>query len=288
MNKENNRYFDMPIINVIKSRHSVRTYKADNLSKELKVKLATYAKEIQGPFEAKVRLELIDDIDITERAGGKIGTYGVIKGAKAFIAGVMEKGQYSEEQLGYALEKLILYAASLGLGTCWLGGTFKRSEFAELVDPTEKELIPIVTPVGYPEKRRSILESLMRAGAGSDKRKPWSELFFDRGFDKQLRPEEAGRYEHALEMLRLAPSASNKQPWRVIKDGNTYHFYLKPTKGYGISKDYNIQKIDIGISMSHFEMTAVEAGIEGKWEVIPGIGNVGDEEAEYIVSWIEK
>lgn len=288
MNKENNQYFGMPIADVIKSRHSVRTYKAESLAKELKDKLSSYARDIQGPFAVKVRLELIDDIDITEKAGGRIGTYGVIKGARAYIAGIMEKGKYSEEQLGYSLEKLILFAASLGLGTCWLGGTFKRSEFAKLVNPTESEMIPIVTPVGYPEKRRSIVESLMRAGAGSDKRKPWNEMFFDQSFDKPLKSEEAGRYEQALEMLRLAPSASNKQPWRILRDGNTYHFYLKPTKGYGSALGYNIQKIDIGIAMCHFEMTAVEAGIEGKWEISTQSSNRGNDEAEYIISWIEK
>lgn len=282
------RYFDMPIADVIKARHSVRTYKPESLPKDLKTKLSSYAKDIKGPFESEVRLELVDDIDITEKASGKIGTYGVIKGAKAYIAGVMQKGENCEEQLGYSLEKLILCAVSLGLGTCWLGGTFKRSEFASLVKPVENELIPIVTPVGYPNERRSIVESLMRVGAGSDKRKPWNELFFDGSFDKPLGKEEAGKYTEALEAVKLAPSASNKQPWRIVKDGSAYHFYLKPTKGYGISKEYKIQKIDIGIAMCHFEMTAMENGIEGKWESISGIGNAGDEEAEYIVSWIEK
>lgn len=288
MNMGNKQYFDMTIVDVIKSRHSVRTYKPESLSKEIKEKLTDYAKNIKGPFEANIRLELIDDIDIAERAGGKIGTYGVIKGARAYAAGIMEKGEYCEEQLGYSLEKLILYAASMGLGTCWLGGTFKRSEFAKLVNPTENELIPIVTPIGYPEKRRSILESLMRAGVGSDKRKPWSELFSDGSFDKPLSESAAGRYADVLEMLRLAPSASNKQPWRVLKDGNTYQLYLKPTKGYGSALNYNIQKIDMGIAMCHFEMTAVEAGIEGEWKINKPSGAVDTNEAEYIVSWVEK
>lgn len=285
---EKKQYFDKPITDVIKSRHSVRTYRPENLSKELKEKLDSYAKDIKGPFETNVRLELIDDIDITESAGGKIGTYGVIKGARAYIAGIIEKGKYSEEQLGYALEKLILFAASLGLGSCWLGGTFKRSEFAELLKPTDNELIPIVTPVGYPEKRRSVLESLMRAGAGSDKRKPWNELFFEGSFQKPLNETAAGKYAEALEMLRLAPSASNKQPWRVVREGSTFHFYLQPTKGYGISRDYSIQKIDIGIAMCHFEMAAVEAGLIGKWEISKPNEIAVTDQTEYIVSWVEK
>lgn len=283
-----NMYFDVPAADVIKSRHSVRTYTSEALSKEIKTKLTSYAKDIKGPFTSKVRLKLIDDADIAAKAGGKLGTYGVIKGARAYIAGVMEKGEHSEEQLGYCLERLVLYATSLGLGTCWLGGTFKKSEFAKLVNPSENELIPIVTPVGYGGSRRSIVESLMRAGAGSDRRKPWEELFFDQGFDKSLKREGAGRYEQALEMLRLAPSASNKQPWRILRDGSTYHFYLKAAKGYSSAFGFNMQKIDMGIAMCHFEIAAIESGIQGSWEVRPQGLYSATGDVEYIVSWIGK
>ena len=103
--------------------------------------------------------------------------------------------------------KLILYATSLELGTCWLGGTFKRSQFAELVALKKDEFIPAVTPIGYSADKRTFIDSAMRRIAGSDNRKPWNELFFDGSFDKPLKQEEAGQYADALEMVRLAPSA---------------------------------------------------------------------------------
>lgn len=283
------QHFDKPIADIIKSRHSVRTYNLEILGKELKNKLEEYAAEIKGPFASKLRLEVIDSLDFAEGAGNKFGTYGVIKGAKTFIAAATHKEEHNMEQLGYCLEKLMLYATSLGLGTCWLGGTFKRSQFAELVKLKEDELIPAVTPIGHPAEKRAFVDSMMRRLAGSDNRKPWSELFFEVSFDKPLKKEDAGQYADALEMVRLAPSASNKQPWRILKQGNEYHIFLKQTKGYGNTLGFNMQKIDMGIAMCHFEMTAEEIGIVGRFvDSFQKIKDITPENLEYIVSWIEK
>jgi nitroreductase len=292
LDKENNEMisnqkFNKPIVDIIKSRRSVRTYKPEELSKELKDKIKNYAKEIKGPFDSKVRLELIDATDIAQKSDGKIGTYGVIKGAKAYIAAITEKdGKNSLEQLGYALEELIIFAASLNLGTCWLGGTFKKSEFAKLVDVKENEIMPIVTPVGYIADNKSMMESFMRLAAGSNNRKQWKDLFFNESFECPLEEKDAGDYKTALEMLRLAPSASNKQPWRVLKRGNSYHFYLSHTKGYGNALGFSIQKIDMGIAMCHFELTLHELGLKGMWKVNQDMLKNNKDDVEYIVSWI--
>lgn len=281
------QHFDKPITNIIRNRHSVRTYYPEMLSQDIKIKLEEYAANIKGPFDCKVRLELVDSSDLSDRSGGKIGTYGVIKGAKSFIAGVVDKKEHNMEQLGYCMESLILYAVSLGLGSCWLGGTFKRSQFAELVRLKEDELVPVVTPVGHPADKRAFLDSLMRRLAGSDNRKTWKELFFNESFGIELKPEDAGAYQSVLEMVRLSPSASNKQPWRVLKQGNEYHFFMKKAKGYDSALGFNIQKIDMGIAMCHFEMTAAEVELKGNWMLkhqSPSLGQT--EDMDYIISWI--
>lgn len=55
----------------------------------------------------------------------------------------------SLEALGYSFESLILYATSLGLGTCWLGGTFDHSGFASAMDLKEGYLFPAISPIGH-------------------------------------------------------------------------------------------------------------------------------------------
>ena len=121
----------------------------------MKDKLENYIADVASPFEVKTRFIMFDTDDMSPQT--KLGTYGVISGAKTFICGITEKVYRYEENLGYAFEKIILYATSLGLGTCWLGGTFNRANFAKAVGLKENEIIPVVTPVGYAKEKGTFL-----------------------------------------------------------------------------------------------------------------------------------
>ncbi len=89
---------------------------------------------------------------------------------------------------------------------------------------SDGELLPAVSPVGYPGKARSLTDRFFRFSAGSNERKPWTELFSDRDPETPLPRESSGGYETPLECVRIGPSASNKQPWRIVRDGNAFHF----------------------------------------------------------------
>jgi hypothetical protein len=95
-------------------------------------------------------------------------------------------------------------------------------------------------------------------------------------------------------MVRLGPSASNKQPWQIIRIGSDWHFYLKRTPHYRdgrVNKVLNIsdlQRVDIGIAMCHFELTARELGLNGKWLTRVVDTDIPKDEVEYVVSWSEK
>jgi hypothetical protein len=103
---------------------------------------------------------------------------------------------------------------------------------------------------------------------------------------------DAGEYAASLEALRWGPSASNKQPWRIVRINNAFHFYLTRTKGYGkesllftLLRLADLQRVDMGIAMCHFELTARELNLAGRWTVRePDIAKPGDS-TEYIVSW---
>jgi nitroreductase len=278
------QYFDRPALDVIRSRVSVRTYTAEMLSAAHRQHLRDFARNIKAPFANATRLEFLQGQEIA-RTTGKIGTYGVIRGAVDYIAGIVEKGENDLEQLGFTLEMLILGATAMGLGTCWLGGTFRRSQLLRLVDIGENEIMPAITPVGYPASSKSTVESLMRLAARSHRRKPWSLLFFDEEIGTPLEPEAAGEYRDVLEAVRLAPSASNKQPWRILRQGNAWHFYLKPTPGYAAATGYNLQRLDMGIAMCHFEMVQKERGLSGQWSTKEKTASLPG--SEYTVSWVQ-
>jgi hypothetical protein len=117
-------------------------------------------------------------------------------------------------------------------------------------------------------------------------------LFFQGRFGVPLTREAAAAYAVPLDMVQLAPSASNKQPWRIVQDGDAWHFFLQRTSGYGegrfarFMRMADMQRIDMGIAMSHFELTASELGLSGAWtRVEPGLEKP-DERTEYTVSWV--
>ena len=242
----------------------------------------------EGPFGGQVRLKLLEAFDY-EEAGIKLGTYGVITGAQNFIAGAVEKSEHAMEDFGFRFEEAVLITTDLGLETCWLGGTLTRGAFEQALDAGPNEVVPAVSPLGYARERRSMMDSMIRFMASSKKRKPFGELFFDECFGKSLTRECAGRYADVLEMVRLGPSASNRQPWRVVKDGgvNRFHFYQQRLRGYKKFSAVDLQSIDMGISMCHFELSARELELKGHWEFeAPRCGSL-PERTSYIASWVE-
>ena len=88
----------------------------------------------------------------------------------------------------------------------------------------------------------------------------FEELFFLGGFSAPLTAEEAGGLADALELVRLAPSAVNKQPWRAVVCGDTVHFYEKRSKGFVTAEGWDVQKIDMGIALCHFVCGLEEKG----------------------------
>lgn len=253
---------------LIKSRKSERNFSNKDIKKEELESIIKDINSFKGPFKDSIRIELIVNDKDVNPSEEKLGTYGVIKGAKYYLATIVDREEQSLFELGYVVEKAILYLLENNLGTCWLGGTFKRNKFGEKISFSEDEYLPIVVPFGYTKEKMRITDRVVRLVASSDKRKNWDELFFYENADNPLSKDLAGVYETALEAVRLGPSASNKQPWRIIKTIEGFEFYLKPTQGYSDKISYNIQEVDIGIAMCHFELVATEQGQQGYWDVV--------------------
>ena len=276
--------FSKPIINIIQERISHRTYSGHSLEKDLREKVLNLLKNHDSisPFSeyaGKARFELLSVPDFNSKEKKKLGTYGFIKGAQDFLVGAVEKSQYSREHYGYIMETIILAITDMGLGTCWLGGFFNRSLFGSKINCTSDEIIPAITPVGYPAQR-TVREKIIRSFAKADKRLPWDQLFFEGNLTVSINEKKAEEYSKLLEMIRLGPSAGNKQPWRIIKVRNRklFHFYTINPKDGRFLHYSKFRPLDIGIAVSHFDLTAKELGINGDWifenPQIPGAENL--------------
>lgn len=255
------------VIETIRRRSSCRAYDSGKTDENALKTMELFADELSAASVSGARFFLTGRNADGEKEE-KLGTYGIISGARHFMVGVADKQRKDEAEFGYLFEKWVLAATALDLGTCWLGGTFKREDFAKNAALADEEFIPIVSPVGIKKAHRSVIDRIMRAGAGSNKRKPPEELFFNATPDKPLAREDYGAYAAALEAVRIAPSASNKQPWRVVRLPEGFAFCLCRTKGYG-STNFDLQKNDIGIAMCHFELVAAECGLGGHWDKTP-------------------
>lgn len=271
----------------VKKRFSVRSYSSQPVEKDLYRDLEKYIEAVtSGPFGNKPRFMLLDMEPLDKKELRGLGTYGFIKGARLYILGaVKEKTQGAMEDLGYCLEKIVLKATSIGLGTCWLGGTFKRAAFARKMNLGTDEILPAITPVGYQAVEKNQVDQLAGFAFKSKKRKPCSELFYGPDGKTALSKKEAGPFHEPLEAVRLGPSTSNRQPWRLIKDETgTFHLFLKENKLYNrILGKIRLQNVDMGISMCHFDLVAREKNLTGSWQARSGAPAITG--LQYIATW---
>ena len=243
----------MKMSELIRTRRSVRTFDGSPLREEDAERILAYASGAENPCDIPIEWRLLD-----RKKDGLSSP--VITGTDTFIAGKMPRAAHAEEAFGYSFEKIVLFAESLGVGTTWIAGTMDRKAFERAMQVTEDEVMPCVSPLGYPAKKMSLRETMMRKAISADSRLAFEKLFFAESFETPLTPQDAGELQLPLEMVRLGPSATNSQPWRLVRCGDVVHFYEKRSKGMANSS-WDIQKIDMGIALCHFELGALECGL---------------------------
>lgn len=259
-------------------RRSVRAFDGQALRAEDMDSLRTFIETIENPYALPVAFEML-----SAKESGLVCP--VVSGTDLYVGGKIKRTENADVAFGYSFEMLVLYAQSIGVGTVWLGGTMNRSAFERAMALREDEMMPCASPLGYPAKKMSLREGMMRKAIKADERLPFEALFFDETFDTPLSKEKAGSLAHPLEMVRLAPSAVNKQPWRVVVRGDAAHFYLKRSKGFGHHASLDMQRVDMGIALCHFALAAKERGLSMAFDLCdPGIQT----DVEYIASYRSK
>ncbi|MCR4668314.1 MAG: nitroreductase [Clostridia bacterium] len=242
----------MGSMDIIKTRRSVRSFDGKPLSPEELDGILRFAESAENPYGIAIEWKLLD-----AREQGL--TSNVISGTDCFIAGKVARVPHAEEAFGFSFERMVLYAWAKGIGTTWIGGTMDRPAFERAMNVGEGEFMPCVSPLGRPAAKMSIKETIMRKGVGADSRLPFEKLFFSGSFGSPMSKEDAGELADAFEMVRLGPSAVNKQPWRAVTADGAVHFFEQHAKGYG-GGAWDVQKIDLGIALCHFACGLEELG----------------------------
>jgi nitroreductase len=170
----------------------------------------------------------------------------------AFIADM--KASNAQSTTGYLGEGIILEATSLGLNTCWVGGFFHRDSVMKQVTLQRSEQVLAITPVGYSKNRADRVGTMPI----NYRRKNLNKLVIGGSVDK------GNWIKSALDAARIAPSATNRQPWRFqISDDAITVSSDSSREGLGVSR-----KLDCGIAMLHLELGASHTGVTGSWEFL--------------------
>ncbi|HNX73650.1 MAG TPA: nitroreductase family protein [Spirochaetales bacterium] len=285
----------MTLYEAISVRVSTRSFDGAQLTPEQLVDLRDLCRQLEeestqdSPFGNKVRLA-VAGAEIGS-APVRMGTYGLIANASGFVVpAVARAGKLAGnmEDVGWTVEKLVLELTARGYATCWIGGVFSRSRAAEVVQAKEDELVPAIIAFGWPADRRKLADRVVTASARARSRKPIEEIAFDLAADHSydassglLRGVPGGRFDEpwlaVLRAVQEAPSASNKQPWRLVRipSGKAlgiepfaaeWMLFLDEDKIYNNgTREVHLQNLDLGIAMRHFQIAAEEKGLAGRW-----------------------
>ncbi len=202
------------------------------------------------PFE-DARAVVVHDIP-ANLFSGIIGSYGKVTGATSAILFICDStSPNADEHCGYTGEGVVLEATALGLGTCWISGSFSRSVSAGLVELKEGEIVRAASPVGAATAALSGTERLLYGQARPKFRRPLDVI----APGHETWPAWAGEGARAA---RVAPSAINRQPWRFrYENGSVVVGATGSAPGTG--------RLDCGIAMLHFELGARSEGSDGAW-----------------------
>ena len=214
----------MDINEAIKRRHSVRQYR-DLPIEEEKIRLLEEEIALCNK-EGNLHFQLV--LDEPRAFDSKAAHYGKFEGVSNYFALIGAKCKDLYEKCGYYGERLVLFAQSIGLHTCWVALTYKKIPEAFKIEEGEK--LTVVISVGYgrhrglPRKSKTVRE----VSNASENTPAW----FLRGV------------EYAL----LAPTAMNQQKFKFIynPDGT-----VTAKAGIGF-----YTAMDLGIAKLHFEIGA--------------------------------
>ena len=249
----------MELYDAIFYRKSTKQYSQKKVKKELLEEVKNICSQITYlNKELNIKAHVIDR--------GHLISFLMGKNCKVksphYIIITSDNGEDYLQNIGYAMEEVVLKLTSLGIATCWLECDIKREDILEFVDlkseedldanETEEENIEkeenlenpySIIAFGYPEEG----EKLFKNNKNADRKRI---NHVCKKLDKSL--------EKIVEPLRLAPSMKNSQPWILYNKENNVHLYEEKQK----KNLSDTNKISMGIALRHFDIACKEFGVD--------------------------
>lgn len=238
----------MTLTEAIEKRISCRAYTDMPLDPSVFEELSELSETLSR--EGEIRIVLVGpadggaDLKLNGRMfSGTISTYAALIGPDDDL---------TREKAGFFGEKLVLHATQLGLGTCWVAGTFDRSSVT--LPLAEGEVLHDVIPMGNMPSKQPFAQRTIRAGLRRRNKKP--EAMYKGDGPLSTAP---SWIRTGIDAVIKGPSAVNEQPVVFAWEQGVLRATLPYLKR-------NIEYTDLGIAKLHFQIAAQEAGISGTWE----------------------
>ena len=213
-------------------RKSIRNYDLTPLDDVTLSEISEYLHSLKPMYDdIKTELKIVSSDDVKRR---------MMKEAPHYIAIFSEVKEGYLTNIGFMLQQVDLFFSANGLGSCWQGIPAPNKK---LLKSSNLEFV-IFIAFGKPKDPGS----LHRSNVLEFKRKLLSEITDIIGADE------------LMEAARVAPSATNSQPWFFTGNTNIIHVYsVKP----GLIKGLIVKKyipIDVGIAICHLQIAAEHLG----------------------------
>lgn len=200
--------------------------------------------------------------------------------APHYIIITSNNGEDYLQNIGFAMEEVVLKLTTLGLATCWLECNIKREDILEFVDLSDLELDNQGNDeiIEYEDKKEELnLEqpySIIAFGYPEGNAKLFrNDKDTDRKRINHVCKKLNKDIEKIAESVRWAPSMKNSQPWVLYNDSNMIHLYEEKQKKN--LKDTN--KISMGIALRHIDVACKELQLEVDYSSINAKKRIGKE-----------
>ena len=211
----------MTIEEAISVRHSVRAYTKRPIDGA--VLDALYQEIAACNEQSGLSVQLF--LNEPNAVKGLWASYGAFENADNYLALIGPDTEDLYERCGYWGERLVLFAETIGLNTCWIAGSYKKGRVKKLCKAGER--LAAIISIGYgakpgkPHKSKSFEQVTETVGDVPD--------WFKRGVEAAL----------------LAPTAINQQRFRITLHNGEADVVALPGP---------YSKIDLGIVKYHFEI----------------------------------
>lgn len=211
----------MNMLDLMKSRHSVRQYTDRKIEADIREKLLDCVSECNEESGLNIQIAF----DEPECFNSIMAHYGSFKGVRNYISLVGKKDKDLEEKCGYYGEKIVLKAQELGLNTCWVASTYRKKKCKADIEDDEKLLCVIALGYGLTQGVEHKNKELSSVCNCAENMPEW--------------------FANGLQGAMLAPTALNQQKFYFTLEEEKV--YLKASKGF-------YTKLDLGIVKYHFEV----------------------------------